>query len=220
MTACAIFIWALALNGAATQAAQTITVSPAAKAALDNPPNNLPENIRSELETAWKALAEPLIGRILNDSQAKTGFKVTSGTFQAKSYILFSAEGRAENSRRRVLIEIYRGAEEKIEQEYGRWFKPVRMGDMTIRSVEFHGDRAVYCTMTEDGTQAMYWQDGEIYFKVNSPDQIRSFAVQGHTRPSPPTFMPSQIPCQRILLLLSPIPVMAISLLFRPVSPA
>ncbi len=113
--------------------------------------------------------------------RSKAGIEVKSGSFESKSYLLFHAQGVSDNSGRRTLIEIYLGAPGKIEQTYGRWFRPVTMGDMSIRTADFYGDRAVYCTLTEDGTQAMYWQDGEIYVKVNSTDQVRSFAVQAHT---------------------------------------
>jgi hypothetical protein len=172
------------LSGSAFQTAGPVRISEAARAALKSPPENLPENVRLELENAWKAAAAPLLSRMLNDPQLKAGIEVKSGSFESKPYLLFHAQGVSENSSRRTLIEIYLGAPGKIEQNYGRWFRPVSMGDMSIRTADFYGDRAVYCTLTEDGSQAMYWQDGEIYVKVNSTDQVRAFAVQAHTEAS------------------------------------
>jgi len=160
----------------------TVQLSQAAVEALKNPQKELAEGIRQELESVWKKTIEPILQNTVDRSDAIISAKLWGGKVSDKGYLHFYASGSSKNSRQKIVLEVYLGGKERIELQHGRWFNPVKMGNMFIERVDSLGDRAAFSTLTEDGTEAFYWQKNEHFIKVNKNSGVRSYAQQIHDR--------------------------------------
>lgn len=156
-------------------------LSDSAVAALKNPPEKFEGKVREEIGSAWGKVAEKVLGEALKGPDAVIVTKVWLGKLGEKPFIQLLARGRTEDRKDRVVVEIFRGAgKEGIEQRYGKWFTPVTVGEQSIKKEDFAGDRAALSTLTEDGSEALYWQKDDIFIDVRRPKEVKPLADAVH----------------------------------------
>ncbi|MFQ5913548.1 MAG: vWA domain-containing protein [Nitrospinota bacterium] len=156
-------------------------LSPEALAALQNPPDKIDASLRRELESVWRRVAEPALREALVEPDAVIITKLWTARIAGQPYIHFHAFSRTQDRKKRVLVEVFHGAGQKgIELLYGKWFQPATVGEQSIKEVEFAGDRAALSTLTEDGSEALYWRAGEVFIDVRQLEGVKPLAEAVH----------------------------------------
>lgn len=171
----------LLLTPLGARAAVVEGLSEGAVAALKSPPDKLEAALREEIRSAWDKVAGAVLRESLADPDAVVVTKVWLDKVENKPFIQLFARGRTKDRKDRVVVEVFRGAgKEVIEQRYGKWFQPVTAGERSIKKEEFAGDRAALSTLTEDGSEALYWQTEDTFIDVRRPAEVQPLAKAVH----------------------------------------
>jgi hypothetical protein len=178
--------WALLVMMGGGGASFAQGLSAGATQALRDPPEQMSPALHRELSGFWEERARDFLGRLLSPGTDAIESELWIDRLAERPYLHFKASGMnrdyATNPRRNVVIVLFVGpTRETIDREFGDWFAPYEGGDEFIRPIDFGAERAAHSNVTEDGTESIYWQQGNAFLEVRSRTDVMALAQETHT---------------------------------------